>query len=104
MEHWSNVGPTVSQGSSEGAIISAVNLDNGISEEFHEENEDDEEEEKEDEKNSSMGSVKYEDVVIHPLLFQDDVWNAAEKVDDAQKANKKIEEVLEKKITKSELG
>ena len=85
-----SAGPTVTQGSSEGAIISAVNLDNGVREEFHDElKEDDEEEGKEQEDESNIAKVMYDDVRIHPLLFQDDVWNAAETVEDAQKVNKK---------------
>ena len=83
-----DAGPTVTQGSSEGTIISAVNLDNGLREEFHDKV-DDKEEEKEQEDEGKISKVMYEDVIIHPVLFQDDILNAADTVEDAQKANKK---------------
>ena len=97
-----DTGPTVSQGSAEGAIISADNLDNGVSEAFHDEEENEEatDKVKDDAKaeNEVIQNVKYEEVVIEPMLFQDDVANAADSVEDAQKANRKMVDLLEKKL------
>ena len=69
-----------------------------MSDKFHEEKEVDNEDGKDDKETTTREKVKYDDVTIQPLLVQDDVWNAANSVEDAQVANNKMEEVLEKKL------
>ena len=96
--------PLVSQGSSEGAIMSAVNLDNGISDYFHdkeerkESNEEEDKEERKEIKDTEINKVKYDSVEINPMLFQDDIANVSESIEDAQIANNKIEDLLETKL------
>ena len=53
----SDTGEGVGQGTLEGAIVSAVNLDSGVNDFFHD----------------SEHEVNYGGVEIKPLLFQDDV-------------------------------
>ena len=89
-------GPLVAQGSGEGAIISANSLDQGIKDVFH-----DKEEEIEDENADEVtpnDKVKYGDIVLHPLLFQDDVMNASSTLNSAQLVNDKLEKLLEEKL------
>ena len=90
------VGPCLAQGLAETGIASAVNLENGVKSEFHD-NDENEEEEEVGEK-ETISAVKYEDVTLHPLLFQDDVLNAAETIKDAQIANNKMERIVESKL------
>ena len=101
-------GPLVTQGSVEGAVLSAVNLDNGVKEYFHdEEDKDDKDNEKENEKDSDVTEktdnngeedVMYGQIKIKPLLFQDDIWNASKSLESAQLANIKMEKLMESKL------
>ena len=60
--------PLVSQGSSKGAIMSAVNLDNGISDYFHDKeerkvsNEEEDKEERKEIKDTEINKVNYDSV------------------------------------------
>ena len=74
-------GETVGQGTVEGAVISAVNLDNGVAEQFDDDDE-----------------ITYGDVQLGPMLFQDDVARLSLTVTSAQSANLKMEEVAERKL------
>ena len=103
-------GPLVSQGSVEGAVISAVNLDRGIREYFHEEQDEDDKDvtevgiEKEnvvEEANKDgevMEDVMYSSIQLKPLLFQDDVFNASKSPEAAQIANEKMVKLMESKL------
>ena len=84
-----------------------MSLDNGVSDEFHdtEKNERNKEENEEEmDSKENMKKIKYDNVVIEPLLFQDDIANATDNVEDAQKANDKIDKVMEKKLLNLNLG
>ena len=49
-------------------------------------------------KRKKIETVKYEDIPLFPMLFQDDIANPADSVEDAQSANDKIEEMIETKL------
>ena len=82
--------------------MSAVNLDNGMAEYFHSKSKtEDEEEDNEtsvDVKNKRIKKIKYDDVEIESLLFQDDIAHCSDTISDAQLANNKIEDLLESKL------
>ena len=40
----------------------------------------------------------YNDIAIHPLLFQDDVLNPADNLESAQSGNDKMEDLIEDKL------
>ena len=90
-----DTGPGMGQGTVMGAIESSLSLDSGVKEFFHA-NEDDKD--KDEDADDKIDDVKYDDVVIKPLLFQDDIFNAAKSVKEAQKANKKLEVLMESKL------
>ena len=73
----------------DGAILSAVNLDNGVKEYFPEDKTSDREEEEKE-----VGEVKYGDIVIKNLLFQDDIESSSETRDKAQEINDKMEAMI----------
>ena len=105
-------GPLVTQGSVEGAVLSAVNLDNGIREFFHNEEEKDDNNDKKKDKEAEKDDkvipntddkkddedVKYGNIKLQPLLFQDDIWNASKSRDAAQRTNEKMEMLMESKL------
>ena len=76
------VGETLGQGTIEGAIASAVNLDNGVTDFFHE----------------SLDEVYYVSVKLAPLLFQDDVARLSLSVQSAQSGNDRMRCVAETKL------
>ena len=77
-----DTGESVGQGTVEGALISAVNLDNGVNDFFAN---DDEE-------------VSYGNVILRPLIFQDDVAKLSVDRQSAQSANDKMEAMIETKL------
>ena len=77
-----DTGEGVGQGTLEGAIVSAVNLDTGVSEFFH----------------NSEHEVNYGNVVINPLLYQDDVARLSLDLKSVQIGNDKMEAVAERKL------
>ena len=87
-------GPCLTQGSVEGAVWSAVNLDNGVKDFFHGEPENNE---PESDSAEIIEDVKYGEVEIKPLLFQDDVANTANSLKAAQLANTRMEELIDSK-------
>ena len=78
-----NTGPTLAQGSVEAGVISSVGLDNGMKVTFLE---------------SDGDNVLYIDLPIPYQLFMDDGNKMTEKVEAAQEANNKIEDLLECKL------
>ena len=84
---YSDTGPGVAQGSSEGALISAANLDNSLKEVFHEEDLEDKEGNDQQKDKSEGKRISYEGITIYSLRFQDDVLDPEETIEDAQKAN-----------------
>ena len=84
--------------------MSAVNLDNGMAEYFHgkskaNEDEDDEVEETNvNIKDKKIKKIKYDDIEIDSLLFQDDIAHCSETINDAQLVNDKIQDMLETKL------
>ena len=88
-------GPKIGQGTVSGSIISSVGLDRGVAEVFHEDEIEDEsspEKEEEDE-----DKVKYDNITVHPLLFQDDIHAASKSIKAAQITNDKMEKLMEEK-------
>ena len=77
-----DTGEGVGQGTLEGAIISAVNLDSGVNDFFHD----------------SEHEVNYGGVEIKPLLFQDDVARLATDLESVQFGNDKMEALAETKL------
>ena len=77
-----DTGEGLGQGTLEGALVSAVNLDNGVNDFFRD----------------SEYEVSYGDVQLQPLLYQDDVARLADDVEAAQMGNDKMEAVAETKL------
>ena len=77
-----STGETVGQGTVEGAIMSAISLDNGVCEFFA----------------NSEKEVTYPRVALGPFLFQDDVCRLASDVASAQYGNDMMECVAETKL------
>ena len=77
-----DVGETLGQGTIEGAVASAVNLDNGVTDFFK----------------YSEDEVSYLNVQLAPLLFQDDVARLSMSVQSAQSGNERMRGVAETKL------
>ena len=77
----------------DGAVISAASLDGGIKEYFHNDAEEPSEEESV-ENNDEKGDVKYGNVVIKSLLWQDDLLNVSKSIKEAQIAHEKWKRCL----------
>ena len=77
-----NTGESVGQGTLEGAIISAVNLDNGVQDYF----------------GDSSDEMSYFGLRLGPLLFQDDVARLAADTHSVQSANIRMESLAESKV------
>ena len=69
------IGETVSQGSIGGALLSSLNLDNGVQQYF----------------SNSSSEIYYGNVRLQPLIFQDDLARMSTSVDAAQTGNNKID-------------
>ena len=77
-----DTGEGVGQGRLEGAIVSAVNLDKGVNEFFHD----------------SEYEVSYGEVHLQPIVYQDDVARMSVDLESAQTGNNKMEAMAESKI------
>ena len=77
-----DTGESIGQGTVEGALISAVNLDNGVKDFFAESDEE----------------VTYGEVILRPIIFQDDVAKLSVDRQAAQAANDKMETMIETKL------
>jgi hypothetical protein len=77
-----DTGEGVGQGTLEGAIVSAVNLDSGVNDFFHD----------------SEYEVNYGGVDLQPLLFQDDVARLSADLAAVQMGNNKMETLAETKL------
>ena len=75
-------GPTVSQGSIGGGLISAINLDYSINRFFF----------------NSINEIFYHNVRLQPLIYQDDLGKFSSSRMDAQAGNDKIEACMETKV------
>ena len=75
-------GPTVSQGSIGGGLISSINLDYSINRFFF----------------NSCKEVFYYDVKLQPLIYQDDLGRFASSKTEAQAGNEMIEACMETKV------
>ena len=95
---WADTGPGVAQGSVSGAVVSAVSLDNGVKEFFHNDSPEDTGEDKDNNEEENADELVYGEVVLKPILFQDDGFEAANSVESAQLANDKMEKLGESKI------
>ena len=90
-----DTGPNVGQGTISGAVVSSVNLDQGMKEYFHDEEDNDKSEGKDKEVDEK---VMYADIKLYPFLFQDDIMNLSKSIDSAQSAIIKIENLLDSKL------
>ena len=79
---YANTGENIGQGSIEGAIISAANIDYSVNEYFKE----------------STDELSYGQVRIQPLLFQDDITRISTGIREAQAGNIKMERLMETKL------
>ena len=77
-----DTGEGVGQGTLEGAIVSAVNLDTGVNEFF----------------SDSEHEVCYGQLPLQPMLFQDDVARLSLDIESAQVGNDKMEAMAETKL------
>jgi hypothetical protein len=78
----SDTGEGVGQGTLEGALVSAVNLDSGVNDFFCD----------------SEYEVNYGEVVIQPLLYQDDVARLSMDLESVQMGNNKMEALADTKL------
>ena len=76
-----DTGPIVGQVNVDAAVISSVNLDNGVNDAFVE----------------SDGELKYLELDLGPILFMDDIFRMGDNVIAAQVANNLLEEMIGKK-------
>ena len=65
----------VGQGTLGGALVSQAVLDEGVMENF---------------KPGEEGQLWYGDIPLNPIMFQDDLANSVETIDDARKTNEKV--------------
>ena len=77
-----DTGEGVGQGTLEGALVSAVNLDNGVNDFFHD----------------SEYEVSYGMVDLQPLLFQDDVARLSLDIEATQMGNNMMDVTAETKL------
>ena len=78
----SDVGESVGQGTVDGAVISAVNLDNGVEDFFR----------------NSEHEVNYGEIMLRPLLYQDDVARLSPDLRSAQEGNDRMDNVAASKL------
>ena len=93
-----DTGAGVGQGTVSGAITSSVNLDNGVKEYFHDEGDNPDAAPVATRKKAKMEVVKYDDIALAPLLYQDDLFNMSNSREAAQEANDRMESLLESKL------
>ena len=79
---YTEVDECLGQGTNEGAVISAVNLDGGIKRFF----------------DDSKTEVVYHDLKVGPCVFQDDVARLSEDIDSAKDGIERIKEMAEHKL------
>ena len=77
-----DTGENIGQGTGEGAIISAANIDDGVTKTF---------------KHSSF-EISYGELMLNPLLFQDDIARICDSLEGAQHGNELINHVMESKL------
>ena len=85
----------VGQGTSEGAIISSASVDGGVKEFFSDtsDNVQDIDEADEEDPDSSDSPD-----LLHPIIFQDDIFKASEDIESANDANKRMVAMVESKL------
>ena len=82
MSDEADTGENIGQGTGEGAIISAANIDDGVTNIF---------------KHSSY-EISYGKQMLNPLLFQDDIARICDSPEAAQHGNELINHVMESKL------
>ena len=95
-----DTGSGMAQGTVMASIVSSASLDNGTKEYFNDEEKIEDDPGKETEKKENKkedDEVKYDEVVIKPLLFQDDIFSTANSRNKAEEANIKLEKMIESK-------
>ena len=75
-------GENVGQGTVEGAILSAGNVDKGIGNAF----------------NKSSKEISYGEIRLQPLLFQDDVIRASDSLESLESGNSLVDHVMKEKV------
>ena len=88
-----DTGMNVGQGTADGATISSVNLDNGVKEAF-----DDVTLIASDGESTEDNTNKEYKDMQHPVLFQDDLAKVSKSIDEAQRANNKMVDMMESKV------
>ena len=82
-----DTGTAVGQGTVDGAVLSSNNSDKGLEEAF----------------NDPTKELKYEDTILGPIIFMDDIFRMAGNREMAQYANEKMEEFIGPKLLKINL-
>ena len=82
LSDWGEVGAVLGQGTLGGALISQAVLDEGVSEHFVP---------------GGEGELEYGDVAIAPFMFQDDLIHGAKSIEDARKANAKVNIIMKER-------
>ena len=93
-----STGPGVGQGTVSGAIMSANNLDQGVTEYFGDTEENFEDDEKNEDEDKDKYKVKYDEITLNSLLFQDDIMHPSETVEAAKDTLDRFEKLLESKL------
>ena len=76
-----DIGPTITQGSVDAAVISANNMSNGVEEAFEDSN----------------SEIMYKELKLAPLVFLDDIGRMGDDRNSAQEANEKVEAMVDSK-------
>ena len=95
-----DTGEGVGQGTSDGAVISAVNLDKGVEEEFDDVTLVD----SDGERNKLSDIVNVYEDSFHTVIFQDDLFKMSEDREAAQRANDKMNNLVESKCLSFNYG
>ena len=86
-----NTGSGVTQGAMDAAIISSVSIDNSVVEEFSDSHTD-------TTTDHILKKVFNPKDIFHPTIYQDDLGKMCPSVMSAQEANRKMEDIMEKKL------
>ena len=92
-----NTGMGIGQGSVDAATISSASIDGGVTEHFADAPDIITKTGQDSNKNVLLRFFS-PGKVFHPCIFQDDIGKISADIDSAQEANKRIEEVVEKKL------
>ena len=92
MTDYANTGMGVGQGSIDGAINSAVSIDNPVAEEFADIEDND------SNVNHVLAKFFKPLDIFHPIIFMDDLSKVSPDIKTAQEANKKMSKIIDRKL------